>query len=370
MKRARHLVMAAAFTGAMILSACGGGEEDPQTATPTETVPATEATSPPEASTEDADAGAFEELVSAAQAEGALTIYGSPTENVLQAVVDGFSDEYGIDAQFIRMNGTDLVQRFSSEAEANTFAADILLAADSSTDPAGGFFADSAGKGWVTPLEDLGIPGYPWDFPQEWVRDTRAVVQIQPWLFSYNTTLVSDPPLQWEDLTDERFRDLILLPDPASSVSYLHLWSVVHDAYGDEFFEALRAQNLRVFESGVPATEALGAGEGGLSVPSVGGLAIGARDRGAPVDITIPDVTTGVEMSLAVVDPEKSEHPNAAKLFAAYIMSPEGNAVFNDFEAVFSVYDEEGLPSRYASPPIMDEASTAQIFELLGVEQN
>lgn len=376
MVRARTARWVAAVVAGTALTACGGDTaEGPATSSPATSSPASDptgdeqATASAEPSSADGDP-ALDDLVAAAQAEGTLTLYGSATENVLQAVADGFTETYDIDVQFIRLSGTDLIQRFSAEAEAGSFVADVVLAADTSTDPAQGFFATSAESGWMIPLADADIPGYPWDFPDEFLRDTRAVVQIQPWLFSYNTEIVSDPPQQWPDLLDERFTDLILLPDPNSSSAYIQVWQVVLDEYGEEFFEGLRAQNLRVYESGVPATEALGAGEGGLELPSVGGLALGARDRGAPVDITVPDVTTGVEMALAMPTPAEVDHPNAARLFAHYIMSPEGNAAFNDFDAVFSVYDSEGLPSKYSSPPIMDEDATAHIFELLGIEQN
>lgn len=362
-----------ATVAALVLSACGS--DDDSGANDATDEPTTEAADEPtddgDETTDDsvqATGDCDEGLISAAQDEGELTFYGAATENLLQFAADGFREKYDINVEFIRLSSSDLQQRYSAEAEAGTFVADVMMQSDTGLGTES-FFDVAAGAGYlVSDLADLEIPGYPWDFPEEFIRGNRAVVQIQPWLFSYNTEIVSDPPMQWPDVTDERFRDLILLPDPESSGAYVDVWMVVLDEYGEEFFEGLRANNPKFYESGVPATEALGAGEGGLEFPSVGGLALGATARGAPVDITIPDVTTGVEMSLSVTNLEDNAHPNASKLFVCYMMNEEGNMVFNDERAVFSVFDTEGLPSGYVSPPAETEEERDMIYELLGAE--
>ena len=38
-----------------------------------------------------------------------------------------------------------------------------------------------------------------------------------------------------------------------------------------------------------------------------------------------PAVTTGTQMELGYINPEKIAHPNAAKLFVHYVLTPEGN---------------------------------------------
>ena len=38
------------------------------------------------------------------------------------------------------------------------------------------------------------------------------------------------------------------------------------------------------------------------------------KKKGAPVDIVVPDNTSGIELSVGIV--AKAKHPNAARLFA------------------------------------------------------
>lgn len=375
-RRSWRTAILGAAVSALVLSACGSDddgtvEDGATTETETETMVETETMDDTDSETDTASPVAggedpCEPLVEDAQADGALTFYGASTENLLQFAADAFNEKYGIQAEFIRLSSSDLQQRYMAEAEAGTFVADVLMQSDTGTGTES-FFDVAAEPGYlVSDLADLDMPGYPWQFPSEFLRTNRAVVQIQPWLISYNTEIVTDPPVQWDEMVEDRFADLILLPDPRSSGAYVDVWLTVLDEYGEEYFEQLMSLNPRFYESGVPATEALGAGEGGIEAPSVGGLALGAADRGAPVDITIPDVTTGVEMSLSVTAEEHNENIGAAKLFACFMMNEEGNMAFSDERAVFSVFDTAGLPSGYVSPPAETEEQREQIYQLLG----
>lgn len=308
-----------------------------------------------------------EELVAAAQEEGSVTFYGAATENILQVAAEAFGEEYGIETQFIRLGSSDLEQRYNAEAEADSIVADVAIQSDTGISDVN-FFENGVEQGWMVPLEEAGIPGFPWDFPaDDWLRGSRAVLHIQPWLIGYNTDLVDDPPTDWPDVLDPKYQNQILLPDPSASGAYAFVWAAVLNEYGEEFFADLAAQEPRLFDSGVPATEALAAGEGALQFPAVGGQIADPQSRGAPVDIVVPNVTSGVEMSIGLTNPELAEHPCAAQLLTAWLMQEEGNAVFSDFPAVFSVYNPEGLPSGYVSPSEELAAQSDTINELLGV---
>ena len=64
----------------------------------------------------------------------------------------------------------------------------------------------------------------------------------------------------------------------------------------------------------------------------------------------------------------KSKRPNAARLFANYVMSPDGNRVFNDEPGVASVYDAAGLPRLYEAPRSASVARRGQLMQALGVQ--
>lgn len=366
LKRSRWAVASIAAM-ALLASACGG---DDTTAEETE-APTTAPTSEPAATetSEPASDGGVEDLVAAAQAEGGLTFYGAATENVLQQAADAFTAEYDIPVEFLRMSSSDLQQRFFAEMEANTCVPDVVIQSDTGTGSET-MFDIAAGEGWIIDdLANAGIPGFPNEFPTEWIRGSRAVLHIQPWLFAYNSDVIApeNAPEQWEDLLDPQYADLILYPNPAASGAYNFVWAAIYAEYGEEWFEGFMAQNPRLFDAGVPAAEALGAGEGGIMGPAVGSQIQGVADRGAPLVNVVPDVTSGVEMSGSLVNPDCTDHPNAGRLFLHWLMSPEGNEVFADFEAVFSVYDTSGLPAKYVSPSDTDTSNIDEIHQLLGV---
>lgn len=354
---------AAAASLALVLAACGGDTTDPTPDPDPDPTDGNGATEPDDGDDE------LEALIAAAQAEGGLVFYGAATENVLAATAAVFQETYGIQPEFLRMSSADLQQRFFAEMEAGQCVPDVVMQSDTGTGVEG-MFDIAAREGYiVADLADAGIPGFPNNFDDEWLRGPRMVLHVQPWLFAYNSEIIdpADAPTQWDEWINPAFDSLILYPNPAASGAYNFVWEAIYDEYGEEWFEDFMALNPRLFDAGVPAAEAAGAGEGGIIGPAVGSQIQGVADRGAPLVNVVPDVTSGVEMSGALVDPDCSPNPNAGRLFLYWLMTPEGQAAFSDFEAVFSVLDTAGLPSGYVSPSPVDADKLARIHELLGV---
>jgi len=59
---------------------------------------------------------------------------------------------------------------------------------------------------------------------------------------------------------------------------------------------------------------------------------------------------------------------NAARLFANYVLSQEGNKVFNADPGLYSVYDLAGLPKQYVSPKPDATARKDLVLRLLGLQ--
>ena len=124
---------------------------------------------------------------------------------------------------------------------------------------------------------------------------------------------------------------------------------------------------MRPYPSGVPATQSLGAGEGMLMLPGVPGQLSAIKEKGAPVALVKSDFTTGVEMQIMLTARDKAKNPNAARLLANWVMSPEGNKVFNDDPDGFTIYDTKAIPKEYKAPKMSGEvARRDQIVKLLG----
>lgn len=305
-------------------------------------------------------------LIKAARAEGEVVFYSGPTENVARRTGDAFAAKYGVKHSFTRIQSAQAERRFGTEAEAGTFAIDFYLAST-----AGAFALEGIRKGWVEPVAGAGIPAIRGgEFPARFVTGPTAVIQIAPWGISYNTDKVksADVPRDWTDMLDAKYRGQTLLPDPRSSDSYVALWSVLMDKYGESFLAKLREMNPRTYPSGVPAMNALGAGEGSLQVPSIAAAIQANKQQGAPVGIMIPSLTTGVEMEIVLVHRAKARHPNAARLFAHFVMTPEGNRIFNAEPGSISVFDTANMPKDYVSPKLHSPGRREQIARLLGFQ--
>jgi iron(III) transport system substrate-binding protein len=288
------------------------------------------------------------------------------TENVAKRTGDAFTAKYGIKYSFVRLAGVQVEQRFGVEAEAGTFAADFYLV--STAVP---FALEAIKKGWVEPLSEAGIPAVKsGEFPSRFVTGPTAVLQVAPWGIAYNTDKVkgADVPKDWMDVLNPRYKGQILLPDPRSSLAYITQWSAILDKYGEGYFARLREQNARPYPSGVPSTNALGAGEGMLQFPSVAAQIQATKDKGAPIAHVIPSVSSGVEMHAVLAHRGKVKHPAAARLFVHFAMTPEGNKVFNSEPGSFSVYDTANISKEYISPRIEALARKDLIAKLLGFQ--
>lgn len=309
---------------------------------------------------------AVKALVDAAKAEGEVTFYTAATANVGQRVVDAFTKKYGIKAGFVRLSSTPLLQRYATEAAAGNFAADLVFVAGN----AQSYSADGVKKGWAEPISKAGIPAMTsGQYPAKFSRDSSAIISLGPWLIFYNSNKVkgADVPKDWPDLTNPKWKGQVVLADPKTSDAYLDLYSLLYDKYGERLFAGLRAQNMRAYAGGPAAIQAIAAGEGAVALTTIEAAVDGIKKKGAPIGTNTPSYTTGVEMQVFLTDRKRAKHPNAARLLAHYVMTPEGNAVFNDDPGSVSIYDTGRLPSDYRSPPANALERKELIYKLLGL---
>lgn len=328
----------------MALTACGGGDDGgggEEVAAPT------------------LDSSAeLDELVSAAQEEGCLTVYGTVDESILQAVTDAFTEQYDVPASFVRLVSADLSQRFSTEAQAGATVADAILLTASP------FYGEALSNGWLQPVDEAELPAFPGEFPEDYTADDGAtpVVSLVPTTMVYNTDLVTDPPTSWEAYADPANKGELLLAEPSSSPANVAFWALMREEYGDEFLEAVAANEPRWYNSAVPATQGVAAGEGSLGFPGVAAIVAGLQEANAPVDAAAPTPTTGPEIGLGLA--AESPCPNAGKLFANYLLSEDGNVYFNEVSDAISPYGEDA--QDFSRPTPVPEAEAAEISALLG----
>jgi iron(III) transport system substrate-binding protein len=346
-KRNRLEAVGAGLALTLLLTACGGGSDD-------------------DSGSEDVAAPTIEgsaeldELVAAAQEENCLTLYGAPEEDVLRAVTDAFTEEYDVPVSFVRLVSADLIQRFSSEAEAGAVAADAILLTHSP------FYQEAYDNGWLQPVSEAEIPSFPGDFPEEYTADDGAtpIATLVPTTMVYNTDLVDQAPDSWEAYADPAYQGELLFAAPSSSPANVAFWAMLREEYGDEFLESVAANEPTWYNSAVPATQAVAAGEGALGFPGVAAIVKSLQDAGAPIEQSRPTPTTGPEIALGLS--AESPCPNAARLFANYVLSEEGNTYLNEVSGAISPYAPEA--ADFVRPTPVPEEEAQEIIALLGEE--
>jgi iron(III) transport system substrate-binding protein len=329
----------------LTLTACGGGGDD-------------------EGSTQDvaaptiSDSPELQQLISAAQEENCLTVYGAPDEAILKAVTDEFTAQYDVPVSFVRLVSADLTQRFSSEAEAGAPAADVILLTSSP------FYADALSRGWLQPVDEAGLPALPGEFPADYTADDGAtpVVSLVPTTMVYNSDLQEQAPESWEAYGDPANKGELLFAEPASSPANLSFWALMREEYGDDFLEAVAANEPKWYNSAVPATQGVAAGEGSLGFPGVAAIVTSLQGSGAPVESAVLAPTTGPEIALGLS--ADSPCQNAGKLFANFLLTQEGNEYFNEVSDAISPYAEN--VTDFVRPTPVSDAEAQEITSLLG----
>lgn len=365
--------------------ACGSDDKGAgsavTTAAETTTAPASESTAAEPAATTaatggsdtatvsteaDAQAGGLDALIAAAKKEGSVSWMTALPQAAAARAAKGFEAQYGITVEFIEITGNELMQRYSTEAEAGTISADIINVAGG-----GGqltFLQNGIANGWLQSLEDAALPVVAsGEFPEEFFRGGSATISVLPWLIAYNTDAFSaeEAPATFEEMGLPKYKDKLDVVNPAASDAYVQLWLVARKAYGDAAIKAVVANKPRFYDSSGPAFQALAAGEGSILGPAVASSAKAVQKAGAPVKLITPPITTGVEMQVMLTASNRAKSPNAAKLLANWLLTEEGNKIMTGDDTV-SIYDTTKLPEGYVSPPTFTAAEKAEILALFG----
>lgn len=292
-RRNSLLAGAALVLTALLLVACGGKES---------------------AAPGKVEAGSLEDLIAAAKQEGTLTMYSGVGEDVLKLEVEAFSKEYGIDATYVRTDLASLNERIKTEAETNVNFADVYQT--TTTEP---FVRDNAQL--FVQLDEDQIPG--WDDYPEIARKERLFYIIEnPSVITYNTDLVPGGmvPSTWSDMTDAFWKGKILVTDPTYSPSYMGWAQVMIDEYGVQYLKDLKSQDFELGSSGPTSAQQVAAGTAYAYFPGRNTSSVELKAQGAPIkSVVVPG--TGSDVMVAVLD--KAPHPNAARLFAHFLMTRE-----------------------------------------------
>lgn len=344
----------------------------PETTEPAGSEPAATEPAGPETTAADGAPGEadLDALIAAAQDEGNLTFYTFMESS--RPVAEAFTERYGIDVEFVQLNSSDMANRFVTEAESGSTPADVLMPSDVS------FMQQMIEDGYLLGLSESDVPGYD-AYPEVWKNPfvDSVTISVVPNGMAYNTDEFSEDeaPKSYADLADPRFAGRLMIPNPRDAYVYLRYFNVLYDTYGEETLRAIADNIQQAFPGAVAMLASVGAGEGGVALFASYGASLRAIADGAPLRIVPPVYeSNGVEQREFVLGGEglviiakDAPHPNAARLFTAYLMSAEGQAVFNTDGYLSPLVHADELQTFERVPQQIDPEREALLFEILGL---
>lgn len=264
-----------------------------------------------------------DELVKAAQKEGTVYVrYSAPTETT-DAILAAFKRKYGINGVGERRVSAEGTNTFLAEERAGKHIVDVHV----NTDRKG--MVDLAKQGFYTPYKVTNDAQYS---PDVKYKDFAYAPYSTLAVLTYNTDRLKPEDAAklfdgtWNGLLDPRFKGkrIGIISPYITTLSSLWFWSLAEDPkYGRGFLEKVAAQDPIIYPDQNVAQEAITAGEVDVLVglplePAWGELAKGARIAWA-----YPDILQAVPAVFHYIS-ANAPHPAAARLFMAWLLSPEG----------------------------------------------
>lgn len=291
------------------------------------------------------------ELVDAASNEGTLTLYTAVNESTTKAITDAFTEDTGIDVEYIRSPSGRLFERIKSEMGAGNLPADVVSLGDPSL------------------VQDLDrnqlFAAY--QVPNDAELDSRYKSKdgryytstSQATVLAYNTEVYKgNAPASWADLVRGDGQNRLGMVQATASAGGWRLALFMREKLGngtDSYWRGLAATKPLLDTSTGSLTEKLARGEIAIAAARPPEVANAQKD-GAPLELIYP--TDGIPMhSVYIGVTAKAPHPNAAKLYVNWVMSKRGQTVQAVNGGDYAVLD--GVES-----PKLNDASAPALAEI------
>jgi ABC-type Fe3+ transport system substrate-binding protein len=287
--------------------------------------PARAAAPPPEAITP--------ELIDAAKKEGKVVLYSSMDLPVGEKLGKAFEASYpGVAIQIERSGSERLFQRIAQEFESNIHACDVINSSDAS------HFIPWKKNGWLMPFVPDEVAKF---FPENY-RDgdgMSATSRLYLSSIAYNTNLVKaeDAPKSYADLLDPKWAGKMVKGHPAYSGTIMTATFQLVREFGWDYFEKLAKQRVMQVQSSTDPPKKLALGERAVMADGNEYGVVLLKEAGQPVEPLYPaEGTPTISGPTGIF--AAAPHPNAAKLFQAWLHTRETQQFFVDFTAQYSVH--------------------------------
>ena len=298
---------------------------------------------------------ASQELYPKAKPEGNLIVYSVWDVEHLRVITDAFMKRYpGIKATYWQGRNPEIVTRVLTEFQGGQASFDVVLSdnAPPVIRAAGGIMPYETVQKDVLYLHDPTLP----------------TVSLQIQALAYNTRKLkpADLPKSWEEVANPKYKGMIALDDPMRAGPLSSMLSGLKTQWNNEtrfnnFVKGLKALNVPVHKSTSAMFRLVISGEYNICMPALLHDVMEETHKGTPISYvkTVPPVVFPRQAGIYA----KSPNPNAAKLFAEWMISEEGQKTIdsvgretsrNDFKSKTSI--ESAFGKGVKPLPVTDKA--------------
>lgn len=283
-------------------------------------------------------AGSWDEVLEAANEEGAVTIYSTSAPDNLAALKESFEKQYPeIELTFVRGTDADILPKVEVEKKTGKGIADVHMTTDA---------------GWIdrSKAGDYSVKVVGPDFDDEVYNPDGKSVMDDTWFVTsatvfglgWNTDKYPAGLKAPSDVLAPALKGKAGVSNPSGIPTYVDMWKTFETDWEPNFVPDLAATGPRVYPSAVAITAALTSGEIWAS-PVVGTTVLMEKAKGAPVEFILPEDPFGVPWYSHVL--EAAPNPNAAQVLANFLVTEEGQAaISHDYVAALPNIEGTGVP--------------------------
>ena len=275
------------------------------------------------------------ELYPKAKQEGSLVVYTIWDIEHVRSILDVFNKRFpGINTTYWQGTRSEIIARTLTEFQSDQKTADVILSE--------GAPVVLRAAGAIEPYNTVQANALLLHDP------TLPTVSLQIMALSYNTKKLKreDLPKSWEDVINPKYKGIVALDDPLRAgplsgllAGFKEQWK--DDARWTKYVRGLKALNVTVHKSTSAMFRLLVAGEYAISMPSLLHDVVEEKEKGSPVDYVKSAAPVISAQQLGIYG--KAPHLNGAKLFAEWMIAPEGQTAV---AAVGREVSRKGMKSK------------------------
>jgi iron(III) transport system substrate-binding protein len=287
------------------------------------------------------------ELLDAAKNEGTVVFYTATDVTVAEKLAATFEQEYpGIKVQVERAGSERVFQRIGQEYTTGIYNADVIETSDAV------HFLMFKREGWLA-------PAVPKEVATSWPQEERdpdglyAAYRAHLSVIAYRTDQVKpeDAPKSFADLLDPKWKGKLVKAHPGYSGTIMTATHALSKALGWEYFEKLAQQDVMQVQSSTEPPKKLAQGERSVQADGNEYNVFRLKEDGVPIEIVYAAEGTPLVVGNAAIL-KNAPHPNAAKLFYAYLFSLEAQQLNSDFGGLRSFHP--GVKEKETRTPLKD----------------